>query len=1085
MGELNPRAQLLEVVRQVRRRWRIKLALRGAVGFLIAGIVAILAIAYTLEALKFTPSAIFWFRIVTGLVLVAAGAWFFARPLSRKVTDEQVVLYLEEHEPSLDSTILSAMEASERPGDWSPVLINRLVENAIERAHEIHEGQRIERDSMMRYAWISGGVALAAVALFTFGPAYLRHTLSAIFVISTDAEAAAPYRIEVKPGSIKVPKGADQMINATISGFDSADATILIRKASQSAFERVPMVKGENGAYEGMLFDLAEPLEYVVEAAGVRSAVFNLNVVELPYVKKLDLEFTYPAYTGLEPRKIEDGGDVAVLKGTDVRVTITPTMASKGGRVVLGPPSLATASAASSGEISPKRPSAAKADDSESVPLTVNADGTLTAQFKAQHDGFYHVELDSAGGDRLPASPQYTVDLLADLAPTVKLSKPGRDTDATPVQEFFVEAQADDDYAVKNLQLVYSVNGGPEKTIPLFNGTKPVAEVTAGHTFYMEELGVKAGDSLSYFARATDNDAVAGAKQATSDIFFLRIRPFDKNFKPATSMSGGGGGGGGGAGSIAEDLADLFKMELDKMANQYETNAQASSQQQDQQIDELAEKLKELARRQEQEIERQRRQAAGQSAGGGGGDLQRALAEQAEEAARQLEKLSRDQQRQDLADTARELRSAAESMKRAAAKGDPSAGGQAAAAADRLREAQRQLTGNQQARGERDVREAQRQAEEIAAEQKDIADDARSLPQAGPDRLQQSQLLGQRKDALENKVSGLEKQLDRMVGEQTKDAKDTARKLSEAVSGIRDNKVKEKLRYSKSLLGSGAPEQYARNFEEEIGANIDALRKKLNDAANTVGQQGRDKSTEALDKARDLARGMDSMGQRMAERARQGEQGEQGAKGANGANGAKGANGANGAEGQQGQDGKPGQDGKSGKEGQGQGQGQGQGGQQGQGQQGGNGGGGREDMGGRASIGGLGDGGWNGSDRSPGRLSPDDIRQFRGEARRWAQEGQALRNMLREQNIDPKELDEIMKRLRELDSERVYQDVRELERLQTFVAEGMKRFEYGLRRKVGDETDRALVNGSDEVPAEFKSLVEEYYRSLSKGRQEQ
>ena len=87
------------------------------------------------------------------------------------------------------------------------------------------------------------------------------------------------------------------------------------------------------------------------------------------------------------------------------------------------------------------------------------------------------------------------------------------------------------------------------------------------------------------------------------------------------------------------------------------------------------------------------------------------------------------------------------------------------------------------------------------------------------------------------------------------------------------------------VLGSGAPEQYARNFEEEIGANIDALRKKLNDAANTVGQQGRDKSTEALDKARELARGMDSMGQRMAERARQG---EQGAKGANGANGAEG-----------------------------------------------------------------------------------------------------------------------------------------------------------------------------------------------------
>ena len=90
------RAQLLDVVRQVRRRWRIKLALKGAVGFLLAGLVAILAIAYALETLKFTPTAIFWFRIVTGLVLVAAGAWFFARPLSRKVSDEQVALYLED-----------------------------------------------------------------------------------------------------------------------------------------------------------------------------------------------------------------------------------------------------------------------------------------------------------------------------------------------------------------------------------------------------------------------------------------------------------------------------------------------------------------------------------------------------------------------------------------------------------------------------------------------------------------------------------------------------------------------------------------------------------------------------------------------------------------------------------------------------------------------------------------------------------------------------------------------------------------------------------------------------------------------------
>jgi hypothetical protein len=1178
---VNPRAQLLDVVRQVRRRWRLKLALRGAVGFLLAGLAAILAIAYALETFKFTPSAIFWFRIIAGVALVGAAGWFVARPLTRKVSDEQVALYLEEHEPSLDAAILSAMEASERPNEASPALIERLVEHAIERVQSIQDGERIERDSMRNYTLGLGAAAVAAIAVFTLGPAYLRHTLSALFDFSRDVQAAAPYRIDVTPGNATVPKGADQTVNATVHGFDAVEAAILTRKSGSTAFERLPMVKAESGGYEGMLFDLAESMDYVVEAAGVRSPVFSLKVVELPYVKKLDLEYRYPAYTQLEPRTIEDGGDIAVLRGTEVKVTITPTMASKGGRLVMG--------------------------ETESVPLTANADGTLATTFTAQKDGFYRVELDGPAGEHVTASPQYAIDLLSDHPPTVSLSKPGRDTDATPVQEFFVEARAEDDFAVKNLQLVYSVNGGPEKAVRLFDGARPTAEVTAGHTFYLEELGVQAGDSVSYYARASDNDVVEGAKQATSDIYFLRIRPFGKDFKPATSMAGGGGGGGGaggevgalsqqqrqiiagtfnvqrdrktlkadkfresmvvltlaqgklrdqvsglvermnsrlvspdpafktiaellpkaaeamqsaekqlqaqkpdgalppenlalqylqqaeeefelqvqmnrnaggggggGAGSIANDLADLFKLELDKMANQYETSSQASSMQSDQQLDALAEKLKELARRQEQELERQRRQAAGQSVGRNGNDLQRALADQAEEAARQLERLSRDQNRQDLAETARQLRSAADAMRRAAAQNDPSAAGQAAAAADRLRQAQRQLERTQQARGERDVKDAQRQAEEIAQEQQDIAESAKGLPKAGADRQSRAQVLGQRKDSLEAKVESLEKQLDRMVGETTRDAKDMARKLQEAASGIRDNKLKEKIRYSKSLLGSGAPEEYARNFEEEIGSNVDALRRKLNEAANSAGQQGRDRPTRTLDKAREVARGMDSLGQRMQERANQrDQQGQQGQEGQQGKSGQQ-----SGQQGQQGQGGQQGQQGQSGQSGQ-----SGQAG--GQNAQGGN-ADGRGGADGRYADGAAGggpwrDGGWGLGDRRPyGWFTPDDIRQFRGEVRRWTNETTELRNMLREQNLDPKELDEILRRLREMDQDRVYQDARELERLQSFVADGLKRFEYGLRRKVGDEADRALVNGTDEVPPEFRSLVEEYYRSLSK-----
>src|SRR5438034_8718857 len=98
-----------------------------------------------------------------------------------------------------------------------------------------------------------------------------------------------------------------------------------------------------------------------------------------------------------------------------------------------------------------------------------------------------------------------------------------------------------------------------------------------------------------------------------------------------------GGGGGGGGGQMADDLADLFELELDKLANQYEMQQRAEMQQGDQQIDQMVEKLKELARRQQQEIERQRRMAQQGQSSGNSSASQRALADEIEQMKRQLQ----------------------------------------------------------------------------------------------------------------------------------------------------------------------------------------------------------------------------------------------------------------------------------------------------------------------------------------------------------------------------------------------------------------------------------------------------------------
>jgi len=1169
---MDRRTELVEVIRGVRNRWRRRLAIRGTVVVVAGTILALLLFASGLESFKFSVAAIIAFRVIALLVFLGLLFIAFVRPMRRRVSDTQVAMYLEESNPQLEAAIISAMEATGSDDDGktsrSPRLVEKLVEQAIRQANEIDHRQSADHVLFKRHAMALVAVGVVAALLVAYGPAYLRHGLSALLVVYRSAEASSPYKIEVTPGNAKVPRGADQAIRAKLLGFSAKDVSVMMRTATDGPFERVPLIASEKveGGFEGVLFHLEKKTEYYVESNGVYSPRFSLEVVNLPTVQNLDLEYRFPSYTGLPPRKVEDGGDVAAIKGTDVLLHITPTMKTPGGKILI--------------------------DDGTTLPLTTQSDGTLTGQFTIKQQGFYKIELTGPQGEKVDASPQYTIDVIDDQAPSVSFSKPGRDTQASPVEELFLEAKADDDYGVKQLQLFYSANGAPPKAISLYGGPKPLQEVTASHTVYLEELGLKPGDFVSYYAKATDTDGVSGAKTATSDIYFVQIRPFKKDYKAAQSqaMAGGGGGGGqqnvgqlsqqqreivaatfnavrdkaktkpekfrenivflnlaqaklreqvdelvtklqarlgavdegfnklaemlpkasqemkaaegelramkadealspeqralkilqeaeqqyevqvammqgggggGGQNAMAEDLADLFELELDKLANQYEMQQRAEQQGGDQKIDELVEKLKELARRQQQEIERQRRMAQSQQqSGGSGGASQRQLAEELEKAARQLQQLTREQQQQqNVADAMKRLQDAADAMKRAAANGSRDGGAQATEALARLREAQQKLERNQNGRTDRDLKNAQRQADELAQEQKQTQADVNNLDQAGANRAEKAQAIGQRKDAMDAKIADLQKQLEAIANDMRRDEKDAARKLDEAAGSIRDKRIREMMRYTRQALNSSG-NQYARGMEESLSNNLDALSKKIADAQGAMGKSAKsDAVARAAERVRDLVRGMESSDQRMRERGSKGSQGSTGSQGSQ-QQGSQGSQGSTGSQGSQGS----------------------QGSRDAQGQAGG-----RNADGGGARNGGYGDtngtytgGYWNGG---YGYWNPDDIRQFRRDYRERLSDAQALRRELQQAGVPTRELDDIIRDLERFDNDRLYADPKGLEQLQAAATDKLKKFEFTLRRKVEAGNDSLSLSGSDQVPEGFRPAIEEYYRSLAKKNQ--
>jgi hypothetical protein len=1105
---------LRRIIRSVRRRFRLRLALRGLAITLGFGLLALAASAWGMDHFRYTPTAIAAFRAFAWTALAGLGVRYLLLPLLVRLPDERVALYIEEHDPSLQAALLSAVELGperverERP-DVSPDLSRRLVEQAERRCEEIDYRRLVERRSLQRMSGLLSGVATAGMLAALLSPAFIRHAVPFLLSPWGAGASRSPYAIQLEPGHATVARGADQTIVAHLEGFDSDKVELALQRGDRAEWQRWPMtVEPGQPGHRYMVLDVSERTEYFVEANGVRSDLFRLDVVDVPYVARIDLEYRFPEYTGLAPQPVEDAGDVAALRGTRVQLRVKTTVPVPSGQLVV--------------EGEPPRP------------LELVADGTLGGSFEVTRDAFYRIELPSTDGRLQTGSPDYAIDVLDDQPPLIRMLKPGRDGQVTSIEEVFTEVEAEDDFGVTKLELVYSIGGAPEKTVALHGG-RPLKQLSAGHTFFLEEHALEPGDFISYFARATDNRSAPGRQQSTTDIYFMEVRPFDRAYHQAAegggAQAGGGAGdtlsrqqrqivaatfklrrdrerseprqleqdvatlaliqgrlrdqvanlnrrmlnrgvagagsklgdtaasleqavvemgaavkelearrldsalapeqralqhlqraeaafrdvqvafgqGGGGQGGAAspDELSDLFELELDKLENQYEAVQRGQSQQLDQAVDEAMQRLRELARRQEQEVERQRLRASGSPGGQGAGDRgqQRRLGEEADELGRRLERLAREHSTPGLQETANRLKQAADSMRRAGAGDASGALTQGLSALDRLKDARRTLEQSREANTQQDIERAVDAAEGIARDQDRIADEVRRLGNGQEADAERVQRLDERKDALAGQVQALEQQLERMASDTRNSAAMASRALREAARGIRENKLKEKIRYSKGVV-RGRPGEAAQQFEAEIGKDVDQLSRQVTDAARALSQAKGDSRSAALERTRDLVRRMESIQERLKQGPAASETGSgQGSASAS-----------------------PGEAGRGASDGAG--------------------------------------------DRS---------RQLRREFRQRAEDARGIGTQLAEGGGTPGDLRDIERKLRRLERSETWGSLHGVETLVAQTLEDLKMFEYSLRRELqGTDPEKLRLSGSDDVPDGWRSLVEEYYRSLAR-----
>ncbi|MGH9588767.1 MAG: hypothetical protein ACRD25_00130, partial [Terracidiphilus sp.] len=144
---------------------------------------------------------------------------------------------------------------------------------------------------------------------------------------------------------------------------------------------------------------------------------------------------------------------------------------------------------------------------------------------------------------------------------------------ASPIEEVTVNVNATDPFALRKMDLHYSVNGGPERHVDLLKSAG-AKSADGKYVLPLESFKLTPGDLVSIYATAQD-----GHSTGRTDMTFIQVDPFEREFSQSQQMAGGGGGGGGGGQTEIsrrekELIAATWKQENDKTATPKDAAAQ-------------------------------------------------------------------------------------------------------------------------------------------------------------------------------------------------------------------------------------------------------------------------------------------------------------------------------------------------------------------------------------------------------------------------------------------------------------------------------------------------------------------------------
>ena len=462
---------------------------------------------------------------------IAAMASFIAVRFSYR-NPRWIALRIEQHFPGLQQRLLTALsQPKPATGGELGFLQHRVMSDALSHSVTHRWSDAVPKPA----AILSRLSGLLSLSLFTFVVALLMLGSPQQNATARSQSFNTPPVI-IEPGNAEVEKSSGLVISARFGSANLLPEQLgLVTIDDAGSEQELPMAQSlDDPILSGYVASIEKPFRYRVIAPSWQSDEYSVEVFEFPKLTRSDAVLTYPSYTAMGAKTIEDTVRVSAVEGTKIQWLLwlnkpvaRITILSKDGT-----------------EVSPVAVNSILNQWQFDVTLLATDRWTIDLTDDKGRTNKYPITLDARA--------------LPNRIPDLKLVR-GGDIVASPLEEVAFAATVEDDFGIIRAGISYQLADGEMQEITLADSVSRGTKQPLDHLVELERLNAQPDQLLSYHFWAEDFSPDGVIRRTQSDLYFGEIRPFEEIFREGEAPAGGESPPQQGGSRQTEELAELQK----------------------------------------------------------------------------------------------------------------------------------------------------------------------------------------------------------------------------------------------------------------------------------------------------------------------------------------------------------------------------------------------------------------------------------------------------------------------------------------------------------------------------------------------